>query len=136
MHNGQVALVPEWLERRQRRMQAEEAVEVEHFFARDVDAGAHRVVGPLAVRHDDVQPVRGAALEDDDQALGCLPGSTDAEGGPRQKTWNCRRTDNGQRAIAKKYAASDGIMIDSELSASADQTISGQLSSQLLPHLL
>ena len=57
-------------------MQAEEAVEVD-----DLPCAEWRCWGAsrstrLAVRHDDVQSVRRAALEDHDQALGALPGST------------------------------------------------------------
>ena len=47
--------------------------------------GAHRVVGALAVRHDDVEAVGCAALEDHDQALGARPGSTCAESGAGEK---------------------------------------------------
>ena len=69
-------VVPERLERRQRRMQAEEAVEVDGRRRRrraagrgDGDAAARGVVVGVAVRHDHAEPVHGAALEDRDQDL-------------------------------------------------------------------
>jgi hypothetical protein len=69
-------LLPQRLKGRERRMQAEEAVEIEHRLARNVDGGPHGVILRLGVRDDDVQSVGRAALEDDDQALGASAGST------------------------------------------------------------
>ena len=64
--------VEERLERRQPRMQAEEAVEIDRRARSrpgraDRDARARLVVVALAERHDHVQSVDGAALEDRDQ---------------------------------------------------------------------
>src|SRR5687768_16236476 len=61
------------LERRQRRMQAEETVEIErapHGPARRLwnrDRRTHPVVGPLAVRDHYVQRISGAALKQTDE---------------------------------------------------------------------
>ena len=66
MNDGEMALVVERLEGCERRMQAEEAIEIEHLVLGDGDAGAHGVVVLFAVGDDDVEAVGGAALEDDD----------------------------------------------------------------------
>ncbi len=76
MHDGEMPLLPERLKRRQRRMQAEEAVEIEHGLARNIDAGPHGVVLRLAVRNHDVQAVGRAALKNYDQTLVAHAGST------------------------------------------------------------
>ena len=61
------------LERRQRRMQPEESVEIDRAAGnvaqrlRNRDRGPHRVVSFLAVRHDDVQSVSSSTLEQADQ---------------------------------------------------------------------
>src|ERR1700751_4884092 len=89
-------------------MQAEEAVEIEHVFPWDVDAGPHRVIGTLSVRHHDVQTVGRTALENDDETLGTRGGLGGAEGRASQKTRNGSCANDGQSAIAKKYATCDG----------------------------
>ena len=50
-------------------MQSEEAVEIDHLLTRNIDAGPHRVIRALGVRHNDVQAIGGAALEDNHQPL-------------------------------------------------------------------
>jgi len=70
--NRQVLLVEQRLQRRQRRMQSEKTVEVNRRI-RPLVAAAGRpgnrnrrpqtVVRPLAMRHYDIQPIGGAALE-------------------------------------------------------------------------
>ena len=74
--NRQMLLVEQRLERRERGMQSEEAVQVDRGVVvlawvaggpRDRDGRAQVVVGLLAVRHHDVQAVGRAALEDRDQ---------------------------------------------------------------------
>ena len=50
-------------------MQAEEAVEIDHRIARNIDAGPHGVITLLAVRHHDIQSISRAALENDDKRL-------------------------------------------------------------------
>ena len=69
MHDGEMLLVPQRFESGHRRMQSEEAVKIDHALPRDGDAGAHVVIRLLAMRHNDVQAVGGAALEEYDQAL-------------------------------------------------------------------
>jgi hypothetical protein len=69
VNDGEMALFPDRMERRHRRMQAEEAIEIDDGVPRDVDAGTHRVVRAFAVGDHDVQAVGGATLEDDDEAL-------------------------------------------------------------------
>ena len=48
VHNRQLTLLPQRLERRERRMQPEEAIEIEHRLARNVDARPHGVILRLA----------------------------------------------------------------------------------------
>ena len=67
VNNGEMALIVERLEGRERWMEAEEAVEIEDLVLRNGDAGAHVVVICFAVRDDDVETVGCAALKDDDQ---------------------------------------------------------------------
>ena len=109
VHDGEMPLLPERLKRRQRRMQSKEAVEIDHRLARNVDAGPHRVILRLGVRHDDVQSIGRTALEDHDQALGAARRFDSAESSARQKARHGRRADDGKRAVAKKYATSDGM---------------------------
>jgi hypothetical protein len=66
-------------ERRQRRVEAEEAVEVELGAGRDRERGARRVVERVAVRHDERERVGAAAQEEgDDDRL--RPGGACAAG--------------------------------------------------------
>src|SRR5579862_5229706 len=107
MHDGEMALLPERLKGRQRRMKAEEAVEVENVFARNADAGPHRVILRLGVRHDDVKPIGGAALKNHDQPFGACARRRRTEGGASQKSGYRCRSDDGERAVTKKDATSD-----------------------------
>jgi len=66
-------------------MQAEKSVEIEYGIPRNVDAGTHRVIGLLAVGNNNVETVRGAALEDYDQPLGAQAGFDRAIGCASQK---------------------------------------------------
>src|SRR5581483_3279198 len=59
-------------ERLKRRMESEEAIEIDDAIARNRDRRPRRVVRLLAVRHHDVQSVDGAALEDRDENLASL----------------------------------------------------------------
>jgi hypothetical protein len=88
-------------------MQAEEAVEIEHRFPRDIDARPHGLVLRLGVRHDNIQTVGGAALKNYDEALGARAGLSRAKRGASQKAGHRRGSDHGEGAIAKKYATSD-----------------------------
>ena len=105
---ARLTLLPERLERRERRMQAEEAIEIDYGLARNVDAGPHRVILRLGVRHHDIQTVGGAALKDHDQPLGARARLSRAHSGASEKTRHRGRADDGKRAVAKKYATSDG----------------------------
>src|SRR5277367_295150 len=108
MNDGQLTLFPKWLERRERRMQAEEAIQIDDRLTRNIDARPHRVILRLGVGHHNVQAVGRSPLENHDQALGARPGLRSAPRGASQKAWHGRRADNGECAIAKKYATSDG----------------------------
>src|SRR5208337_2641063 len=70
-------------------MQPEEAVEIDHLLPRNIDAGPHRVIGALGMRHNDVQAVGRTALKDDHQPLvgagfGRAPCCTRKEGRDRR----------------------------------------------------
>src|SRR5207244_13268407 len=68
-------LVEQRIERREARMQTEKSVEVDRRIGaaalrlRNRDGWAHAVVIGFAKRHDDVQPIGRAALEEHDQLL-------------------------------------------------------------------
>src|SRR3954467_14456481 len=89
-------------------MQAKEAVEVEHRFFWDVDAGTHGVVLRFAVRDDNIEPVGGTALEDYDQALRTRAALICAERSASEETRDGGGADARQCAVAEEYAASDG----------------------------
>ena len=95
------------LQRRKRGMQPEESIEIDRgVFAavrpRDGDGRAQIVIRLLAVRHDNVQPVRGAALEDRHQYL--FPRRWRVRGIQRPLQPQRRRAhaDHRQRRITKK----------------------------------
>src|SRR6202043_3978422 len=70
MHNRQLTLLPERLERCEGRMQAKESVKIKHSLARYIDARPQGVILRLTVGHDDVQAVGGPTLENHDQPPG------------------------------------------------------------------
>jgi hypothetical protein len=93
-------------------VQSEEAIQVDDALlpvarTRNGDAGAHAVIGLLAVRHHDVEAVCCAALEEDDQAFlarGCgLRGVNSA----RKEAGNDAGAHDGQRTVLQKNSASD-----------------------------
>ena len=86
-------------------MQSEESVEIDHRAARNIDGRPHGVIGRLAMRHDDIQSVGRAALEDHDQALVSRAGFDSRKSGARQKRRDRRGADNCERAVAKKNSA-------------------------------
>ena len=88
-------------------MQSEEPVQVEDVVARNVDAGTHRVISALAMRHDNVQAIRSPALKNYDQPLGARAKFDRPKRSTCQKAWHSGRAHNCQSAIAKKYATSD-----------------------------
>ena len=108
MHDGQMTLLPQRLKRRQRRMQSKAAVEVEHRLARDIDAGPHGVVLRLRVRHNNVQPIGGATLKNDDQTPVARARIDRAKSRAREEARYGCRTDDGQCAVAKEDATCDG----------------------------
>ena len=86
-------------------MQPEEAIEIEHILPRNVDTWPHRIVLRFAMRYDDIQTIRRAALKDHDQAFGTYAGLSRSHGGTRQKARHRRRADDGESAVTKKNAA-------------------------------
>src|SRR5712692_4995201 len=107
VHDGQMALLPQRLKCRHGGMQTEEAVEINHGTARDIDGGAHSIVQLLAVRYDDVEAVGGAALEDHNQTLVPRTGIGRAVSYASEKTRDGRRTNDSECAVSKKYASRD-----------------------------
>src|ERR1022692_837731 len=108
MHNRQLTLLPERLKRREGRMQAEEAIEIEHSLAWNIDAGPHGVILRLAVRHNNVQTIGRAPLKNHYPAFGARARLSRAPCGAREKAGHRRRSDNGQSAVTKKDATRDG----------------------------
>jgi len=83
-------------------MQSKKAVEIKHGFLRDVDGRPHGVVTRLAVRHNDVESVRRAALENHDESFGAHSGVNRAQSRARKKARQRRRADHNQRSVAKE----------------------------------
>ena len=78
-------------------METEESVQVDHFLARNIDAGAHRIVLRFAMRDHNIQTIGGAALENDNQPLVAEGTVTVGErsypvraGAHRDKSWGPR----------------------------------------------
>ena len=69
VHDRQVFLIPQRLERRHRRMQPKEPVQIDHRVLRNPDVRAVLVVRRLPIRHHHIQPIRRAPLEDHHQLL-------------------------------------------------------------------
>jgi len=103
-------LLPERLKRRERGMQSEKSIEIDHGLPRNVNAGPHRVILRLGVRHNDIQSISGAALENDDEPFGAASVLSRAKRSPGKKAWHGSRPNDGERAVAKKYAACDRHM--------------------------
>ncbi len=108
MDDGQVTLVPQRLERRHRRMQPEEAVQVNHRIARNIDGWPHGIVGGLAVGNHNIQSVCRASLEDDNQPFFANSGIDRRESSARQKRWDGGRSHDRQRTVTQKDSTSDG----------------------------
>src|SRR2546427_6426676 len=64
---GETPVVPQRLQGREARMQAEVPVQVDHVVLRYGDTRTLPVVQGVAVRHDHVESVHGAALEEADE---------------------------------------------------------------------
>src|SRR5690242_1701312 len=95
MDDGEMALVPDWLECGHRRMEAEHAIEIDNRVAGDVDGRAHGIVRAFAMWHDDVESVRGSALEDHHEAL--VAGT-----GAEVESVSCAREKAGERGGADR----------------------------------
>src|SRR6266403_2730908 len=108
VHDGEVMLVPQRQERRHGRVQSEEAVKVHYLVLRNIDAGAHRVIRPRAMRYDDIQYVRCAPLEDHDQALRLAAGFDRTVCSPSHETWDRSGANDRQCAVTEKHASGDG----------------------------
>src|ERR1035438_4506689 len=88
-------------------MQSEKAVKFENRLLRNIDRRTQGVVTGLAVRHNNVETVGGAPLEDDDQALRPDSRSGSAKRGAGEETRERGGADNCQRAVAEKNSSSD-----------------------------
>ena len=100
VNDGELPRVPERLQRREARIESEEAVEIDRGVVagagpRDRDARPRPVVFAFAERYDDAQAVDGAALKDRDELLG-------AAGGPRER---CPREERRREPEADKREA-------------------------------
>src|SRR5271165_885362 len=107
VNDGEMALVPKRLERRQRGMQSEEAVEIDHLLPRNVDAGPHGVIRGLGVGHNNVQAVSSAALENDDEPFVAGTGLRRAPCRPRKERGDGSGTDYGHRAALQECPSCD-----------------------------
>jgi hypothetical protein len=107
VYDRQLALIPQWLEGRQGRVQSEKSIEINDRIARNIDGWPHRIICLLGVRDHDVQSVSSAALEDHDQPLVLDAEGLGSIGGTSKKSGNSRCADYRDSTIAKKYATSD-----------------------------
>ncbi len=105
MHDGEMSLIVERLERRERGMQAEKAVEIDDLVLRNRDRGPHRVVVLLVIGHNNVEAVGGAALEDNHKtaAGSCRLGHDGAD----EEAGNRRRARDGERAFVEEESPVD-----------------------------
>src|SRR5579859_7203296 len=69
VHDGKMLLLPKRLECRHGRMEAKEAVKIDHVLPRNGNARPHAVIRLLAMWHHDVESIGRAALEKHHQAL-------------------------------------------------------------------
>ena len=98
--DGEVSRVVERLEGIERGMQTEESVEIDDLLLRDGNAGAHGVVVLLAIGHDDVETVSGAALKDDDEAA--RRSSRLSENGAHEEAGDGGGAGKGERAFVEE----------------------------------
>ena len=108
VHDGEIARAKQRRERRQPRVEAEEAVEVDGRVAaagrpRNRDRRPRLVVIGLAVRHDDAQAVDGSALEDGDEPLRAN-GSSLREGRAREERRREAEADEREGAVLEEDA--------------------------------
>src|SRR6266566_2284827 len=93
------------MERPQRRMQSEKAIEVEHGFMRNINVRAHCVVLLLAVWDNNIQAICGPSLENYHQAFVMGVRTPCAQGSASQEAGHSRRAHDGKNTIAKEYPA-------------------------------
>src|ERR1700685_4734088 len=86
-------------------MQSEEAVEIDHRLARNIDAGAHGVIWRVGVGNHNVESIGRTALKDHDQAFVVGPWRDRAKRGASQKCGHRGCADQRQCAIPQKYSA-------------------------------
>src|SRR5262249_20108301 len=103
--NRQLTAVPQRLQRLERRVQAESSIEVDRAAVlagrRHGNRGPQLVIALLEERDDDVQPVRGAALEHRDENL---PLRALLRGGAEQPRWRGADPREGNSGRTKKTA--------------------------------
>ncbi len=88
-------------------MESEESVEIDDRVARDVDGRPHRIVGALGVRHDDIEAVGCAALENDDQALVLGARRLSRVRCAREECGNGCRAYDSEAAVSQEYPPCD-----------------------------
>jgi hypothetical protein len=108
MDDGELLAIPQRLQRRERRVQAEEAIEIDAESPAGLghrDGGAQVVIALFAVRHHDVQSIGGAALEDGDEYFFAAARRVVGKSRPLQPEWSGADADHGQRGVTKKNSA-------------------------------
>src|SRR3954469_13324529 len=109
MHDGHLTRVEQRLQRRQARMQAEEAVEIDRGFLRTAGSGngerrPSRVICAFAERDDHVEPVDSAALKNCDKHP---PPRVGCGNRARKERRSKPQTHERQPAILQKDASGD-----------------------------
>src|ERR1019366_1411962 len=97
-----MALIVKWVERRERWMQTEEAIEVNDLGLRDGDGRTHRVVVLFRIGHDDVEAVGSSTLKDDDQAAARVDGCGLGEHGADKKAGDRSGARDGEGSVAQE----------------------------------
>src|SRR5438552_13654373 len=105
-----MALVPNRLKGRECRMQAEEAVQIEHRASRDVNGRAHRVIGLLAVWNDNIEAVGCAALENNHESLGPITGFECAVSSACEELRDGGSNSDRVRTISQDYPPGDSYV--------------------------
>ena len=104
MHDGQMPLVPQRLQRPHRRMQPKEPIQIDHRVLRNPNIRPVLVVRRLPIRHHHIQPIRRPALEDDNEPL-ALRSRSLRHHTPRQESRNRRRPNDSHRPAPHKSAS-------------------------------
>src|SRR6266699_1161322 len=112
MDRGEALRIPQRLEGREARVQAEIAVEIDHVRAGHGDAGPLAIVQWVAMRDDHVEPVHGAALEEADENRARK--SAEGRGRPvgriscsGKEKWIQTETEEGEPSGPHKHASRD-----------------------------